>query len=295
MINHVFLNEINLCLTSDCEKDRIEKVETDKLKMNGSLVHLHAPCENCLTVKKPTGTLYVSYQVIDGLTPLSGGFDSCSLMFMWISKERSLTVPDQLLLQKPQPVSAIPIRVDFLPAIECVKQTSGTEHDYFIVPKRCNVCGGRGHVWRKSFCKAELHAFSTVMSERHKKCFKILKYLSKFVNKDPIAITNSYSIKTVVLHHHTTCLEDTDDYVKCVIQMIRDLMQANENRKLLSYQSSYNILSCAFLCSIPCELLLLRLHSVSEADSWETFVRRLSNGLCVSDIQFLKSAHGVNN
>ena len=295
VINYIFLNEINLCLTSDCEKHRLENVETERLKTNGFSRHVHAPCENC-SVKKQTGTLYVSTQVIYGLTPLSGGCDSCSLKFQWISKEGSLTVPDPMLLQKPQPVSAVPIRVDFLPAIECVKQTSsGTEHDFFIVPKRCNVCGGQGHVWRKSSCKAELHAFSTVVSERHKKCFKILKYLSEFVHEDPIAITKSYSIKTVVLHHHITCLEDTDDYVECVIQMIRDLMQANENRKLLSYQSNHNILSCAFLCSIPCELLLLRLHSVSEAGSWETFVRRLSHGLCVSDIQFSKTAHGVNN
>ena len=45
-------------------------------------------------------------------------------------------------------------------------------HDYFIVPKHCNVsrmCDG----WRKSWCTAEMRELIEHMSENHRKCYQI--------------------------------------------------------------------------------------------------------------------------
>ena len=120
---------------------------------------------------------------------------------------------------------------------------------------------------------AELHAFTKEMSDKHRRCYQIMKYLS-----DKLDVVPNYDIKTVVLHHHTTCSDITDGYVDCVFGMFRGLRQAYETTELLSYLSNVNIFGkldnlCYF--TRDCERLIARLCSVSVNDSWDTFIRKI--------------------
>ena len=209
------------------------------------------------------------------------GPNNCSLIFQWTSKTKSLSVPDKLLLQKPEPISSLPIYVDFLPALESRKPISlgaEDEHDFFIVPEMCNVDGPLFRDrWRKSLCKAEINAITTEMSEKHKRCYQIMKYFSQTFDILSSYYIYNYHIKAVFLCHHTTCSDTTDNCVDCVMKIIQDLLQAYESKELLSYQSNLNILDKRILYKPQMgsfERYIDKLCSVSINDSWETFIRK---------------------
>ena len=70
---------------------------------------------------------------------------------------------------------------------------------------------------------AEIQAFKTGMSEKHRTCHKITKYLTEvsmglFVNK--------YFMNNAVLQHKSTCLDTSDDYTDCVIKVYQDILNA---------------------------------------------------------------------
>ena len=281
VISNIFIKEINYCLTSSCDcltyqchepKDRGYKISLRP----SSVEHKHG-CGEC-AVDMTTGTLHVNTEMV--VEQRSGDPNQCSLIFKWISKAKSLSVPDELLLHESQLLSTLPILVDFLPVLESLKTTSSGaagQHDYFIVPKRCNVCGGDyvdyRNRWRKSWCMAEIDAFTTKMSYKHKRCYQVIKYLLA----TGIFLPN-YHIKTVVLNHHTTCADTTDYYVDCVIGMLRELLQAHETKELLSYQSNLNIIKGDDFVERKkndCELLIHKLCSVSATDNWATFIKTL--------------------
>ena len=118
----------------------------------------------------PTGTLSVNTEIpVNHVVP--SGLDNCSLICQWTSKANSLSATDNLLLQEPQQLTSFPKRVDFLSALESLKPKpsgDGYDHDYFIVPKHCNVCYWHdGNGWRKSWCMAEIITFVNEMSDKH--------------------------------------------------------------------------------------------------------------------------------
>ena len=284
VISDLFLQEINYSLTSSCaclslqcyiSQDGFYKI----LLRPSSVEHNHGCCE--CTVDMSTGTLHVNTEI--DIDQYSLGPDKCSLIFQWISKTKSLLAPADLLLQKPQPISSLPIYVDFLPALESLKPTSpglGDEHDFFIVPKSCNVCYDETFRsfrdrWRKSWCMAEIQATTLTMSDKHRRCYQIMKYLSK---ANFGYFLPNYHIKTVVLRHHTTCSDTTDYCVECVMGMFLDLRQAYKTKELLSYQSNLNILKSLYADNIDgfymnrCESIIDKLRYMSITDSWETFI-----------------------
>ena len=283
VISDLFINEINYCLTSSCDCLTFQWRECHKTVFTcyeislrpSSVEHKHG-CGEC-TVDMPTGTLHVNTEMVVNL-------NQCSLIFQWISKAKRLLAPgpDELLLQEPQLLSSLPIYVDFLPALEFLKPTqsgAGDEHDYFIVPKSCNVCDLSGKNWRKSWCLAEINAFTTDMSDKHRRCYRVMKLFSEsswYYSGLP-----NYRMKTVVLKHHITCRDTTDDCVDCVIGMLRELLRAYETKELLSYQSNLNIIykSRSFdginiIEKKNCERLIHKLCSVSVTDTWKTFLTR---------------------
>ena len=224
-----------------------------------------------------TGPLHVNTEI--NIYQGSLGPNNCSLIFQWISKAKTLSAPDQLLLRKPQPISSLPIYVDFLPALESLTPTPsgpGDEHDFFIVPKSCNLCdlGYSGYNWRKSWCMAEIHTFTSKISDTHSRCYQIMKYLSEARGLDALP---NYHIKTVVLRHHITCSNTTDGTVECVMGMFRDLLRAYKTKKLLSYQSNLNILDndgYNKYFANNYERYITKLCSVSDTDTWEIFNRK---------------------
>ena len=283
VISDLFLSEINYCVTSSCDclaiKCEIGRAGGYNISFRPASVE-HG-CEKC-TVDMTSGTLSVNTEItIDQTSP-----NKCSLIFLWTSKAKGLSAPDKLLLMN-QKIHALPIHVDFLPALESMKPAAfraGDEHDYFIVPKGCNVCRyyvrGYQYRWRKSWCVAEINVFNTTMSEKHRRCMQIIKYLFEMSWK---ASFRNYHLKTVVLRHHTTCKDTTDNSVECVIGIIRDLLHAYESNQLLLHQSNMNILKRERGASIMpalkyCKLsdaysqILSKLYSVPGTDSWDTFV-----------------------
>ena len=276
VINDLFIKDINYCLTSscDCLTYQCHEIEHRGYEISlrpSSVEHKHG-CDEC-TVDMSTGTLHVN--TVISVKQLPPGPSECSLIFRWISKAKSLSAPDELLLQEPQLLSSLPIYVDFLPALESLKPTpsgAGDEHDYFIVPKRCNVCGLSvlGKNWRKSWCLTEINAFTTDMPDKHRRCYQVIKFLSEQYSRLP-----NYHIKTVVLNHHTTCADTTDNCVDCVIGILRELRQAYKTMELLSYQSNLNIIKGDNFVDPKqnlCERLICKLFSVSATDIWETFI-----------------------
>ena len=208
-------------------------------------------CELCI-VDRPTGTLHVNTEI--DINQTSFGPNNCSLIFKWTSKTKTLLALDKKFLQEPQRISSLPIFVDFLPALESLKPTpsgAGGEHDYFIVPKHCNVGYHAAaadndddddddfpYRWRKSWCMAEIHALTSEMSDKHRRCYQIMKFLFHVY----FIVISNYHVKTVLLRHHTTCSDTTDECVDCVLGMLRDLLQAYETEELLSYKSNLNLL-----------------------------------------------------
>ena len=284
VISDLFLNEINCCLTSSCDClclrcDKDQNIgRLYSISLLPSSVEQRHGCGEC-TVDMPTGTLHVKTDINIKHDLFVHDPCQCSLILQWTSKAKTLSAPDKLLLQKPQPISSLPIYVDFLPALESLKPTSpgpGDEHDFFIVPKSCNVCydhyGYNKCRWRKSWCMAEIYAITNKMSDKHRRCYQIMKYL---VEVGWFRSLSNYHIKTAVLRHHTTCSNITDDCVDCVMETFRDLRQAYETEDLLSYQSNLNIfegLSGLNDCTRDCERLITMLCSVSFTDSWENYI-----------------------
>ena len=201
--DRLFWREVNSCLVSSCNCFSVEfdtnvswrHVSYEVTSKAGGL-HNQYGCNKCV-VEMPTGILRMNNSVSVGRGGKSIGIVDCSMVFLWSSKTENLSVYDQLLHEKVQPINTLLIHVDFLPALELFKpipDESGYEHDFFIVPKCCGRCW-RGGQWRKSSCMAEIAYIVSKMSEKHRKCYKIMKYFLSFVDKYPHI--KWYHVKTI--------------------------------------------------------------------------------------------------
>ena len=131
--------------------------------------------------------------------------------------------------------------MDFLPALEVIKaEPDEAVHDFFLVPKHCNVCDDnddvfRDYNWRKSNCMAEIAYIINEMSKKHRKCYKIIKYFLSTVGIDNI---NCYYVKTVALNHSRECSDSSEGCAECVLKILTDLKQAYETKTLTSFHES---------------------------------------------------------
>ena len=298
VLNELFWHEINWCLTSSCNclsftsDHRKSKYQRRFAFQHAVANQKHDHCDKC-TVAMTTGLLRATTIPSNQVFPHR---EDCSLIFLWTSMANSLCAPDKLLLHAPQHLSSLPIYVDFLPALEYIKEKSsgkGHVHDNFIVPKRCNVCVFRTSFriknfeatengWRKSWCKNELNVFVNKMSDQHRRCFQILKYLLGIASDEYI---NNYHMKIVVLNHNRTCVGTTDHCSECVLKIFQELRQSYKSKKLISPHTHRNLLRRDGYYDVQerfCEMRLDDLCSLSETDSWKTFVKNC--GLCVSSL-----------
>ena len=143
--DHLFWREINTCLGSACQ---CFSVQYDELSFSSYSYKLHAECKSdyrcdkCV-VEMPTGILRVNHSVSVGKFKDA----DCSLTFIWTSKANTLPVYDHSLQEKAEQVTSLPIHVDFRPALEIHKaKPDKATHDFFLVPKHCNVCSPSIHV-----------------------------------------------------------------------------------------------------------------------------------------------------
>ena len=185
-------------------------------------------CVKCV-VEMPTGILRVNHSVSIG----RGEQANCSLAFMWTSKANTLPVYDQLLQEEARQVTSLPVHVDFLPALEIPKaKPDEPTHDFFLVPKNCNACGYDEDKLRKSNSMSEIAYIVNEMSEKHRKCYKIIKY---FLSTVDISYINCYYVKTVTLNHSRECSDSSEGCAECILKILTDLKHVYETETLTSF------------------------------------------------------------
>lgn len=220
-------------------------------------------CSQC-TVYMPTGKLSLD------VTLLSGEAIS-NLRFWWTSKAKSLLSHN--LIGESEPIQNLLINVDFLPALEGKTPGNQNEHDFFLVPKHCCVKGRRCFPflvprWRKSRCLAEINSFVSEVSEKHKICYQVMKYLNTFF----CTSVNNYFIKTIVLRHNRECSDSTADYVACMLMIFDELHYAYTSGELKSFDSAMNIGIHDLDQSKAIDFILRTFYTIKDTDCLETFL-----------------------
>ena len=173
-LDQLFLRELNTCLGSACDCFSVKigghtdyPVYSYKLAEACDSDYL---CDKCV-VEMSTGILRVNHAVSVGQLADA----NCSLVFRWTSKAAdTLSACDKVLHEEARTIKSFSVHVDFLPALEVLN--SKHEHEFFLVPKLCDNCKRREH-WRKSNCMTEISYTINEMSKKHKKCYRIIKYL----------------------------------------------------------------------------------------------------------------------
>ena len=240
--DHLFWREVNTCLGSDCQCFSVQYDDEPNFPSYSYKLAAESEsdyrCDKCV-VEMPTGILRVNHSVSA----------YCSLAFMWTSKANTLPVYDRWLQAEARQVTSLPVRVDFLPALEVLKAKQyGVVHDFFLVPKHCNVCGQYrtyDDYWRKSNCMAEIAYIVNEMSAKHRKCYKIIKYFLSTVGTNNII--NWYRVKIAALNHSRECSDSSEGCAECVLKILTDLKHAYETETLTSFhESGVNIVS------LPC-------------------------------------------
>ena len=241
--DYIFWRELNMCFGSCCNCFLVEYNNNNPTFPSYSY-NLAEKCESdyrcdkCV-VETPTGILRVNHSVSVGGSPMAA---NCSLAFMWTSKANTLPVYDHLLQEKARQVTSLPVHVDFLPVLEVLKaKPDEATHDYFLVPKHCNVCEyGKKDKWRKSNCMVESDYIVNDMTyEKHRKCYKIIKKYLFSIFEDKIFIhINWYYVKTVTLNHSRECSDSSEGCADCVLKILTELKRAYETKTLTSFHES---------------------------------------------------------
>ena len=227
--NNIFLRELNTCLDSACDcfsvlpADEADNHSYSYKLAEKSETNYRCGCDKCV-IEVDTGILRINDSVSVG----PNGEAKCSLAFRWTSKAKKLSACDALLQGEPEQMTSLTIHVDFLPALQVLKNKSdeaACEHDFFLVPKRCNSRDNVEH-WRKSNCRAEIAYIVNEMSEKHRKCYTIVKYLLSRQIEYTIGDINTYILKTTALKHSRGCSDSSKACAECVLHMLTELKHA---------------------------------------------------------------------
>ena len=185
-------------------------------------------CPSC-TVTMDTGCLTVMPNV------MNHSLVNCSLKLLWTSYVSSLSDFDcNDTLQTTKQIKYLPIHIDFIPARKISGQQINGSNPLFLVPKRCSYCGEE---CRLSDCLSEVEYFLNSVSEKHKKTYLIIKFISQFFEWLP-----KYHLKIILFHHCKICTDTSEDYTTCVLSILRELLQSYENGELMSFRGNVNLL-----------------------------------------------------
>ena len=211
----LFILELQTCLVSKCSCISVEYINPNQITLVSKCPKQAFGCEQC-SVVMPTGVLRVNIgKVIDRYRRSTTPPEHCSLVFLWESKSRSIRAPESMFLQECSTITSLPVYVGFIPAIE-LSENSCTNNikllavdTKLVVPKRCCLCRDKTPViWRKSSCLSEVIYVSTVMEDRHRKCYKIIKYIIHSFFDTECNFVNDYHLKIVALNHDKSCCID---------------------------------------------------------------------------------------
>ena len=297
-----FTRETNNCLAScGCQeviyKDQ-KHWEAYTFEPSSTCSKTQQGCEKC-TVDRPTGTLRVKTSVeIGGIAPAA----RCTLVFQWTSKAKTLCTRDCVCLPETEKMNNLTIHIDFLPALEVFQSkqqsadvaacsssglvlnptSSEDEHYCFLVPKRCVVC--RTYIkWRRSGCRAEIDTIVNKMSDKHRKCYQVLKHLTRFTS--PPYCLNNYHLKVAILRHNSSCSDAGENCAECVFKVLDELRHAFKTRQLKSLHSQAYLLKhdgviffrFGKLSKLISTLKRAMCSAVSESDSVSSFLEKLKN------------------
>ena len=299
IMNNLFWQELTWCLTSSCLCLQVEYYDMEgqnhkndvfggiytKVQFENSNKEIsYAGCRHCV-VKMKTGTLSVNTSIAVDHT--SNTPAKCSLIFLWTSNMCHISAPDRLLTRQQQ-ICYLPIYVDFLPALR-VKDVNQISYENLckrlVVPKRCSVCTRSN--WLISGCISEINCIAHELSDKHRQCFKVIKYILPILGRAHIdnsfSKINTYHMKNIVLKHSRTCTDTSDDVAACVLEMFSELQIAYTTKLLNSAFIDVNLLDNSkerYLTESKAQTYreyMDKLSSVSETDSWRTYIKRLAS------------------
>ena len=188
-------------------------------------------CPSC-TVTMDTGCLTVMPNVINDDY-------GCSLKLLWTSYVSSLSDFDcNDTLQATKQIKYLPIHIDFIPACKISGQQINGSNPLFLLPKTCSYCS-----WpcRLSDCLSEIEYFLNSVSEKHRKTYLIIKFISQFFYQLP-----KYHLKIILFQHCKICTDTSEDYTTCVLSILRELVQSYENGVLMSFRGNVSLLDGRF-------------------------------------------------
>ena len=159
-----------------------------------------------------------------------------SLLLLWTSYATSLSDFDCISLQAAQPIKYLAVHIDFLLACKISGEQIDRSYPLFMVPKLCSYCNGTG---RLSDCLGEIEYFLKKVSEKHRKSYIILKFLSQF------SLIDKYHLKLILFQHCKICSDTSEDYTICVLSILRELSKSYETNVLMSFLGNVNLLVMA--------------------------------------------------
>ena len=184
-------------------------------------------CPSC-TVTMGTGCLTVLPNVINK-------HRGCSLNLLWTSYVSSLSDFDCYdTLQTTEQIKYLPIHIDFIPACKISGQQINGSNPLFLVSKRCSYCD---YPCRLSDCLGEIEYFLNRVTEKHKKAYLIIKFISQF----PVDLPK-YHLKIILFQHCKICTDTSEDYATCVLNILRELSQSYKNGVLMAFRGHVNLL-----------------------------------------------------
>ena len=217
-------------------------------------------CPSC-TVTMDTGCLTVMPKVISE-------YRGCSLMLLWTSYVSSLFDFDcKDTLQTTKQIKYLPIHIDFIPACKINGQQINGSNPLFLVPKTCSSCMYR---CRLSDCLSEVEYFLNRVSEKHKKTYLIIKFISQFFVLPP-----KYHLKVILFQHCKICTDPSEDYATCVLSTLRELSQSYENGVLMSFCENVNLLEGKGGWFLARSTLNTLIKHLSNFKTWTLLKRRL--------------------
>ena len=226
-------------------------------------------CPSC-TVTMGTGCLTVMPKVLNCIR------GDCSLKLLWTSYVSSLSDFDcKDTLQTTKQIKYLPIHIDFIPACKISGQQINGSNPLFLVSKRCSYCD---YPCRLSDCLGEIEYFLNRVTEKHKKAYLIIKFISQFFVDLP-----KYHLKIILFQHCKICTDTSEDYATCVLNILRELRQSHENGVLMSFRENVNLLESAQPSEydwyrIEKRALNRIIKQLSNFKTW-TLIRRLSEEL----------------
>ena len=234
--------------------------------------HLSAGCTEC-SICRASGTLEIA--------PGPCGTRYYTLILQWESKSSSLFAPVGYSINQTQNMKRFLIHIDFIAAFETKQEAppldkQAADPKCFIIPKLCRICR-KERTWRISGCIEEIRAIKNEFSMKHKKCYMILKYIFQ------TGRINNYTMKTVVLNHHTTCTDTSEDMVACVTTILQELCDAHKRWHLQAYCRPVNLLRFIHGDTYIYTMKFRVLDAIDELDSFKPYRHPFEN-LFLKDI-----------